>query len=611
MLDKQLIKKTIQEIKLLREELFHARSKVSVDEIHFKSLLNLEHYMILRSKDRTKLQEKLFLLSLSSLGRSYAHVAASIDTLYDQLSCWTNQKSISKKKMKSFFHISISESITESSKNAAALFGGDVVERLSKQKTAVMVTLPSHAIENDGALIYELASSGVQVLRINTAHDDLSVWKKMSDVIGNINQTRQIEDRIRIFVDLAGPKIRTGAIQRLSLPVKIGSNKHQSEVLLSTTQSTMPQVRDPFTLEKIPAKIKVEEEFLSQLVPGKTVTLYGVDGKKAPIKIIEATTDYVKGIIEKKVYTDEDSHLEYKMYRSSVKDIVKQMESIRLYTGDTLVLTEKDVLGRSTKIGTNKEVVTPAIISCSFKEVSTMVQVGDPIFIDDGKIRLKVVDIVDKDIVCEVQSTKIKGVVLKEEKGINFPETPIKTAAITEHDKDLIDGILEFVDLLGISFCQSAKDVEELQSILTSKGRTDIGIVPKIETKQAVIHMPEILRQLLKWKSSGVMIARGDLAIEVGFANLASIQEKLLDICDAAHIPVIWATQVLEGQMKNNLPSRAEVTDAAMGGRAECVMLNKGMFAAETITILRHILHEMHQSFKKNRQLLSKETMWH
>ena len=96
----------------------------------------------------------------------------------------------------------------------------------------------------------------------------------------------------------------------------------------------------------------------------------------------------------------------------------------------------------------------------------------------------------------------------------------------------------------------------------------------------------------------------------MGFKNLASIQEKLLDICNAAHIPVIWATQVLESQMKNNLPSRAEVTDAGMSGRAECVMLNKGAFAVDTIDVLKHILDDMHQLFKKNRQLLSKENLW-
>ena len=122
--------------------------------------------------------------------------------------------------------------------------------------------------------------------------------------------------------------------------------------------------------------------------------------------------------------------------------------------------------------------------------------------------------------------------------------------------------------------------------------------------------MPEILEQLLLSEKSGVMIARGDLAIEVGFKNMAYVQEALLDICDAAHMPVIWATQVLESQMKSNLPSRAEVTDAAMGGRAECIMLNKGAFAVDTIDVLTHILDDMHSLFKKNRQLLKKETLW-
>ena len=115
--------------------------------------------------------------------------------------------------------------------------------------------------------------------------------------------------------------------------------------------------------------------------------------------------------------------------------------------------------------------------------------------------------------------------------------------------------------------------MRDLQDLLQSNGRADIGIIAKIETQQAIINMHEILEQLLASEKSGVMIARGDLAIEVGFENMAYIQEALLDICDAAHLPVIWATQVLESKMKNNLPSRAEVTDAAMAGRAECVML--------------------------------------
>ena len=102
----------------------------------------------------------------------------------------------------------------------------------------------------------------------------------------------------------------------------------------------------------------------------------------------------------------------------------------------------------------------------------------------------------------------------------------------------------------------------------------------------------------------GVMIARGDLAVEIGYQRLAEMQEEILWLCQAAHVPVIWATQVLENLVKKRIPSRAEITDAAMAERAECVMLNKGAYIAEAVTILDNVLTRMeaHQS-KKTPQL--------
>jgi pyruvate kinase len=210
-----------------------------------------------------------------------------------------------------------------------------------------------------------------------------------------------------------------------------------------------------------------------------------------------------------------------------------------------------------------------------------------------------------------VIGAKSCGTLLKEEKGINFPDTYIETSAITSTDEANVKHVLPYADSLSISFCQSSDDVRKIQTILHEHNRNDIGIITKIETKIAVTNMPKILQQLLESQKYGVMIARGDLAIEVGFEKMAYIQEALLDICDAAHVPVIWATQVLESKMKNNLPSRAEVTDAAMSGRAECVMLNKGTFAIDTIDALKTILDDMHSISKKNRQLLKKETLWY
>jgi len=209
-----------------------------------------------------------------------------------------------------------------------------------------------------------------------------------------------------------------------------------------------------------------------------------------------------------------------------------------------------------------------------------------------------------------VTHAKVNGTLIKEEKGINFPDSELKIAALTKTDRQTVLSVIDFADSFSLSFCQRGEDVKELRELLREYRRDDAGIVAKIETKNAVSNMPEILEELLVCKNRGVMIAWGDLAIEVGFINMSFIQEELLDICSAAHMPVIWATQVLESQMKTNLPSRAEISDAALSGRAECVMLNKGPFAIDTIDILRQILHEIHLLFKKNQKLLSKATLW-
>ncbi len=106
------------------------------------------------------------------------------------------------------------------------------------------------------------------------------------------------------------------------------------------------------------------------------------------------------------------------------------------------------------------------------------------------------------------------------------------------------------------------------------------------------------------------MIARGDLAVEIGYERLAEIQEEMLWVCEAAHVPVIWATQVLENFVSKGTPSRAEMTDAAMAERAECVMLNKGPYVAEAVTILDHVLARMQEHQVKKTPQLRALHMW-
>jgi len=132
-----------------------------------------------------------------------------------------------------------------------------------------------------------------------------------------------------------------------------------------------------------------------------------------------------------------------------------------------------------------------------------------------------------------------------------------------------------------------------------------LGVVLKIENRQAFENLPRILLAGLRHgRPLGVMIARGDLAVELGFERLSEVQQEILWLCEAAHIPVIWATQILESMAKKGVPSRAEVTDAAMAVVAECVMLNKGPYIVETVVMLRDILARMDQHYHKRRATL-------
>jgi pyruvate kinase len=140
--------------------------------------------------------------------------------------------------------------------------------------------------------------------------------------------------------------------------------------------------------------------------------------------------------------------------------------------------------------------------------------------------------------------------------------------------------------------------------------RSDLGIVLKIETIQGFQNLPELMLAAMAGECAGVMIARGDLAVECGYERLAEVQEEILWCAEAAHMPVIWATQVLETLAKSGVPSRAEISDAALGVRAECVMLNKGPYIGDAIHMLDDILHRMGEHQAKKRPLLRALHAW-
>ncbi len=243
---------------------------------------------------------------------------------------------------------------------------------------------------------------------------------------------------------------------------------------------------------------------------------------------------------------------------------------------------------------------------CAVPQLFKQVKVGAHVWIDDGKLGCVVQSVSPKELVLRVTQASEGGEKLKPEKGINFPDTELNLPALSEQDMIDLDFIAQNADIINYSFVQDANDIRLLQQALAERMDDPhrIAIVAKVETQRAINNLPEIMVQAAGLNPLGVMIARGDLAVEIGYQRLAEMQEQILWLCEAAHVPVIWATQVLENLVKKGRPSRAEMTDAAMSERSECVMLNKGPYIREAVTILDDVLRRMaaHQS-KKTPQL--------
>jgi pyruvate kinase len=153
--------------------------------------------------------------------------------------------------------------------------------------------------------------------------------------------------------------------------------------------------------------------------------------------------------------------------------------------------------------------------------------------------------------------------------------------------------------MVGFSFVETVADMEYLMNALVQRNAADLTIIAKIETNRAFRHLPEIILGTIGRQSLGIMIARGDLAVELGSVRMSEIQEEILWLCEAGHIPVIWATQVLESLAKNGHVSRPEITDAASSVRAECVMLNKGNYVLDAVEVLGDILSRMQEHQQK------------
>jgi pyruvate kinase len=563
-----------------------------------KSALNLIHYLALRNQDIRDLQNTLGQLGISRLGRAESHVLASIAAVKNLLNKLLKKKQQKEEKPP----VSFKKGKKIIKTNISALLG----KKLKGSKVRIMVTLPTDAAD-DYKFIKKLVTSGMNSARVNCAHDDTEVWKRMIDKIHKAKT--QTGRNVKVCMDLGGPKLRTGSMRPGPKVVHlqperdlIGKVTSPSEVWLAPQGTELEN--DDYMI------IPVSNDWLKSMKMDSIITFTDSRNKNCKLKIDKKRGTGWKAKCYDSAYVTTGTVLTIKNENNSeelsteVGELLPLEEKIILKVGDKLILHKDPILGDPAEYDTEGNLIIPAHISCTLPKVFSDVKIGEPIILDDGKIEGKIKFIDSEKIEVQITYAKEEGAKLKADKGINLPESKLSISGLTEKDKEDLKFVAQYADVVNVSFVNNANDVFILLDELKKLNAEHLGIILKIETQSGFRNLPAILLAAMRHHPLGVMIARGDLAIECGWKELAQTQEEILWLCEAAHIPIVWATQVLETMAKKGRPSRAEITDAASAEQAECVMLNKGPHIFEVIKILDEILSSMQDYHEKKAPML-------
>jgi pyruvate kinase len=613
------INRVLNELAALRADLVAApvASQARLDEIHphyQRSARNLLHYLALRRHDLRPLQLQLATLGLSSLGRAEAHVLATMDAVLKVL-YHLAQRSEWPPAPHPLSPVDVVDFATGErllAEHTEALLGPVSPER----GVRIMVTMPGEAA-NDYTLVHNLLAQGMDCMRINCAHDEPAVWSRM---IEHLRRAEQSLDRsCRIVMDLAGPKLRTGPLEPGPAVIRVRPQRDvHGRVTAPARVWLTPQETPQPPPSPADASVPVPATWLACLRKGECVTLTDARDARRTFTIVDLTDRGCWAEAARTTYLVPGTVLRRERgvagrdgREATVGELPPRENAITLHTGDLLLVSRNLTPGRTATHDSSGRMLTPAAIGCTIPEVFDDVRSGESIWFDDGKIGGIVEKVDTGQVLVRITQARRCGEKLRADKGINLPESPLRLAALTATDIEDLSFVAEHADVVELSFANSAADVELLQQHLARRGRRPPAIVLKIETQRGFKNLPDMLLTAMRAPCCGVMIARGDLAVECGFERLAEVQEEILWICEAAHVPVIWATQVLETLAKEGMPSRAEITDAAMGHRAECVMLNKGPHVLSAVRVLDDILQRMQAHQAKKRAMLRELRLAH
>jgi pyruvate kinase len=554
------------------------RRRAQIDAVlakHRASALNLAHYVGLRRGDLRRLQLDLAGIALSSLGRCEGHVA---DTLA-RIARWLGAPPADSAPV---LDARLAEEILHA--NTRALFGA----RPRDRHVYVMVTAPEAAAVST-AWADAVLEAGANVLRINAAHESPVQWEAAIALIRR--RAAALKREIRVFIDLAGPKLR-GEIRRSEPGV----------LHLPRTKDRLGRTTAPTSVALVSryaggAQLPVPTGWLRGMRVGDVLSLTDAGGRRRALVVRECAGDHARAECDRSLYLRGGLALSWKRgsrvrARGRVGAYPRQPAALRLAPGDAFLLG----VHRAARAG------RLPILCCPEPEVLACVRAGERVILDDGSIVAIVESVSRGGLRCRVLQTTKTSARLRSGKGLTFPDSRIPSRGLDAEDGRALDFALAHADGVEVSFVNTAADVSVVGERLREAARPGFGMILKLETREAMRNLADILFQAMRYDPVGIMIARGDLAVELSFERLAEMQEELLWFGEACHLPVVWATQVLDSLAHSGVPTRAEVTDAAMSMRAECVMLNRGPHVAAAVRMLVDIIRkmEMHQYKKRS-----------
>ena len=577
----------------------HTDALEAIAPAHRSGAVNLVDYTTLRRHDRRELQNELTDIGVTSLSTAEANVQAKVRAARNVLAALRGDAGP--------WGL---DAINEALDRGDEILGVNSCDVLGPTRpgraTRIMVTLPREAAD-DPALVAGLVEAGMDVARINCAHDDPAGWARMA---AHVRTAAASAGRVvLVSMDLPGPKLRTGPIVDGPAVGRARVTRDESGHVLAPARIWLTAVDAPPPAPATPAgrsalSVHVDPAWLSARRVGEAVSLLDARGRRRSFTVTGVCPQGALAEGPRNAYIADGTTLSSHGSQTSAAGIPPLVRRLSLAAGDQLVLTDDltpvdpPAPGQVARIG------------CTLPEAIAAMRPGDPVLIDDGAITGVVEAVAVGQATVRVVATKPGGQRLGAEKGINLPDTMLPLTALTPEDEAQLPFIAEHADLVAVSFVRTAADVEHVLDRLEVTGAWGLGLLLKIETRQGFENLPSILLAAMRHPRLGVMIARGDLAVEIGFERLSEVPRQILALCEAAHVPAILATQVLETLAKTGQPSRAEITDAAAAQRAECVMLNKGPHILDAIRALDDILARMDEAQHKGRTLMRHIHSW-